>query len=186
MRPRRSITAMLAAIVLALALHPLSSRALTMDPCTVVAAQMMESVDSSDAHPGDFFRFETINAVTSGPNVIIPERTMGYGVVAIAVPAGREGRPGTLVLEPRYLVMPDGSHMGVVLNHNSSTLDMAGASDSIPGYLGAIPFIGVGAAIGVFNYFHRGKNIIVKRGTTFTVFPSDDPSVERCQDHPSY
>jgi hypothetical protein len=91
-----------------------------------------------------------------------------------------------LVLEPRYLTMPDGKRLGVVLNHNTDSLEKAGASDSIPGYLGAIPILGVGAAIGLFNYFRKGKNILVKRGTVFTIFPSDDPSVERCQDRPSY
>jgi hypothetical protein len=160
--------------------------ALVLDRCTVVAVQMMESIDSSEARPGDFFRFETINAVTSGASVVIPARTMGYGVVAVASPAGRNARPGVLVLEPRYLVLPDGKRLGVVLNHNTDSLDKAGASNGIPGYLGAIPVPGVGAAIGIFNYFRKGKNIVVPRGTVFTLFPSDDPSVERCQERPSY
>jgi hypothetical protein len=165
-----------------------SARAMSLDRCTVVAVEMMESVDSSDARPGDFFRFQTVNAVTSGAKVVIPARTMGYGVVAVASPAGRDARPGVLVLEPRYLMLPDGEHLGVVLNHNTNAdpLDRSGASDSIPGYLGAIPIFGVGAAIGIFNYFRRGKNIVVPRGTVFTIFPGDDPSVEHCQDHPSY
>lgn len=156
------------------------------DQCTVVAAQMMDSVDSTDARPGDFFRFETVNAVTNGAKVVIPARTMGYGVVTVASPAGRDAHPGTLVLEPRYLMLPDGKRLGVVLNHNTDPLEKAGASNGVPGYLGAIPFFGVGAAIGIFNYFHKGKNIVVPRGTIFTFFPSDDPSVEHCQDHPAY
>jgi hypothetical protein len=161
--------------------------ALPIDRCTIVAVQMMDSVDSSTARPGDFFRFETVNAVTSGVAVAIPQRTMGYGVVAVAAPAGpHDARPGTLVLEPRYLVMPDGRHVGVVLNHNTDGLARAGANAGIPGYLGAIPVPGVGAAIGIFNYFRKGKNIVVPRGTLFTIFPNDDPPVEHCQDHPSY
>ncbi len=181
-RIRRLVTC---AVVAAWAYAP-QARAMTVDRCTVVAVQMMESVDSADARPGDFFRFETVNAVTSGARVIIPARTMGYGVVAVASAAGRDARPGTLVLEPRYLVLPDGKHLGVVLNHNTDSLVKSGPNDSIPGYLGAIPLFGVGAAVGMFNYFRRGKNIVVPRGTVFTLFPSDDPSVERCQDHPSY
>jgi hypothetical protein len=160
--------------------------AMALDRCSVVAVEMMDSVDSSDARPGDFFRFETVNAVTSGARVVIPARTMGYGVVSVAAPAGRDARPGTLVLEPLYLMLPDGTRLGVVLNHNTDSLDKSGASDSIPGYLGAIPVFGVGAAVGIFNYFRKGRNIVVPRGTVFTIFPSDDPSVERCQDHPTY
>ncbi len=165
-----------------------NATAMTLDRCTVVAAEMMESVDSSDARPGDFFRFQTVNAVTAGARVVIPSRTIGYGVVTVASPAGRDAHPGVLVLEPRYLVLPDGRHLGIVLNHNvnAEPLDKAGASDGIPGYLGAIPVLGVGAAIGIFNHFRKGKDIVVPRGTVFTIFPSDDPSVEFCQEHPAY
>jgi hypothetical protein len=169
------------------AMPPTQAQPMALDRCTVVAAQMMESVDSSDARPGDFFRFETINAVTSGASIVIPARSMGYGVVSVASPAGRhDARPGVLVLEPRYLMLPDGKRLGVVLNHNTDSLERAGATAGIPGYLGAIPVLGIGAAVGLFNYFRKGKNIVVPRGAIFTIFPSDDPSVERCQDHPAY
>jgi len=147
---------------------------------------MLDSVDSADARPGDFFRFQTVNAVTNGAAVVIPARTIGYGIVVIAAAAGRNNRAGTLVLEPLYLVLPNGRQLGVVLNHNTSALDKNGVSGGVPGYLGAIPIPGVGAAIGIFNYFHHGKNIVVDRGQIFTIFPSNDPSVERCQSHPSY
>jgi hypothetical protein len=162
------------------------AHALVMDRCTVVAVQMMDTVDSSDARPGDFFRFETVNAVTSGAMVVVPARTMGEGIVAVASPAGRNARPGTLVLEPRYLMLPNGQHLNVVLNHNTDSLEESGRNDSLPGYLGAIPLFGVGAAIGMFNYFRKGKNIVVPRGTMFSIFPSDDPAVEHCQGQPSY
>lgn len=184
MKPRYRVAPPLALLLVLASMIP--SRALALDPCTVVAVQMMESVDSSDARPGDFFRFETVNAVTSGAKVVIPARTIGYGIVAIAAPAGRNSRPGSLVLEPRYLELPSGAHLGVVLNHNTDTLDKAGGSTSIPGYLGALPIPGFGAAIGIFDYFHHGKNVVVPRGLIFTIFPSDDPAVERCQEHPVF
>ena len=85
------------------------------------------------------------------------------------------------MLEPRYLVLPDGSKRGVVLDHKPSDLSESGSSNSLPGYLGAIPVPGFGAAIGAFNYFHRGKNIKVPKGTLFAIFPSDDPKTARCQ-----
>lgn len=155
-----------------------------LSPCTVVAVQMLDSVNSADAHPGDFYRFETINAVTSGKTVVLPARTLGYGIVAVASPAGRAGRAGTLVLEPRYFVLPGGAHLGVVLDHNASDLQRSGNSGNMPGYLGAIPVPAVGAAIGIFNYFHHGRDIEVKRGTIFSVFPSESPSTEKCQEKP--
>jgi hypothetical protein len=174
------------ALACALAMVPPPARSLPIDPCTVIAVEMLDSVDSSDARPGDFFRFQTVNAVTVGNKIAIPQRTEGYGIVAVAVPAGKQSRPGTLVLEPRYLVMPDGTHVGVVLNHNTDPLVKSGSSNNAPSYLGAIPVPGVGAAVGIFNYFENGKNIKVPKGEVFTVFPSEDPAVERCQDHPQY
>lgn len=157
-----------------------------LNPCTVVAVQMLDTVDSSDAQPGDFFRFETINAVTVGDKIVIPARTMGYGVVAVASPAGRAGRAGTLVLEPRYLVLPSGRHLGVVLDHNASDLLRSGKTGNVPAYLGAIPIPALGAAIGIFNFFHHGRDIEVRRGATFAIFPTDLPSSERCQQHPDF
>lgn len=185
---RSSLTAaVVGAWMLLFCMTPVPARAIAipgLNQCTVVAVQMVDDVDSADAEPGDFFRFETINAVTVGNKIVIPARTIGFGVVAIASSAGRGGQPGTLVLEPRYFVLPSGEHLGVVLDHNASDLHRAGSSGNMPGYLGAIPVPGLGAAIGIFNFFHHGKNIEVKKGATFAVFPSDAPSSERCQHDP--
>lgn len=184
---RTTITALvLAALFLAAApaAHAEVLELASLNPCTVVAVQMLDNVDSGSAQPGDFFRFETINAVTVGNKIVIPARTMGYGIVAVASAAGRGGRPGTLVLEPRYLDLPDHTRLGVVLDHNASDLEKAGKSGNMPGYLGAIPVPGLGAAIGIFNYFHRGKDILVKRGEIFSIFPAEGPQTERCQEHP--
>lgn len=155
-----------------------------LSPCTVVAVQMLDNVDSSNAQPGDFFRFETVNAVTVKNKIVIPDRTMGYGIVAVASSAGRNGRAGALVLEPRYLEMPDDLRVGVVLNHNTSDLEKSGKSGSAPGYLGALPIPFLGAAVGIFNYFRHGQDILVKKGTMFSIFPAEGPQTERCQVQP--
>ncbi|MGZ3527599.1 MAG: hypothetical protein ACXVAO_07830 [Vulcanimicrobiaceae bacterium] len=160
-----------------------SAVSLGLNRCTIVSVAMTDTIDSATAHPGDFFRFKTVDAVLSGSTVVIPPHTLGYGIVVIASPAGRGGRAGTLVLEPRYLVL-DGHRLGVVLNNSADDLERNGSSGSAPGYLGALPVPGVGAAIGAFNYFHHGKDIDVPKGTLFSIFPSDDPSVETCQGHP--
>lgn len=173
------------ALTAALLAMPIAASA-ALDPCTVVAVQMVDDVNSETAKAGDFFRFETVNAVTSGNRIVIPARTIGYGTVVIAGAAGRQGRAGSLVLEPRYLVLPNQTKLGVVLNHNTSNLQKSGQTNNAPGYLGAIPVPGLGAAVGIFNYFHNGKNIEVAKGTVFTIFPTDDPDSERCQEHPSY
>ncbi|MDP9111932.1 MAG: hypothetical protein M3M96_09905 [Candidatus Eremiobacteraeota bacterium] len=181
---RVSAIAFVVLVGLAPARADVSAASIGLDRCTVVAVMMADTVDSATAHPGGFFRFQTVNAVTKGSRIIIPARTAGYGVVAVAAPAGRGGRPGSLVLEPRYLEMP-GGRLGVVLDHNTSDLQSNGVSGNVPGYLGAIPLPGMGVAIGAFNYFHHGKDIAVKKGALFSIFPSDDPDVARCQDDPN-
>lgn len=149
--------------------------------CTAVAVLTIDAVGSDTAKAGDYFRFETLNSVTAGSRIVIPARTRGWGIVAIAATAGRGGKVGTLVLETRYLEMPGGRKLGVVIDHNTSDLQKNGASNNLPGYLGAIPVPGVGVAIGAFNYFHRGKDITVPKGTMFAIFPSDDPATQACQ-----
>jgi hypothetical protein len=149
--------------------------------CTVIAVETIDTVNSKTTHPGDFFRFQTINSVDFNGHVVLAEHTTGWGIVTVASPAAKGGRAGSLVLEPLYFKTPSGVKMGVVLDHNSSALQASGSSDSLPAYLGAIPVVGVGAAVGAFDYFHHGKDITVQKGTIFAVFPSDDPSVVGCR-----
>lgn len=152
-----------------------------MPVCTPIAVQTLDTVYSKTANVGDFFQFETFNSVTYHDKIILGPRTKGWGVVTVASPAAKGGRAGSLVLEPLYFLLPDGRKMGVVLDHNASDLQKAGDSNNLPGYLGAIPVVGVGAVIGAFDYFHHGKDIIVPKGTMFAVFPSNDPTVSKCR-----
>jgi hypothetical protein len=158
-----------------------SADAIGLPLCTVIAVQTIDTVNSKTARPGDFFRFQTINSVDFNGHVVLAEHTTGWGIITVASPAAKGGRAGSLVLEPLYFKTPSGAKIGVVLDHNSSALQASGSSDSLPAYLGAIPVVGVGAAVGAFDYFHHGKDITVQKGTIFAVFPSDDPSVAGCR-----
>lgn len=155
----------------------------TVQPCTAVNVETLDSIDSAHAKPGDFFRFRTLSATTDGgKQVVIPAHTLGYGVVSVAVPAGKQGRSGSLLLEPLYLKMPDGDELGVVLDHGSRDLQKQGKTgDMIPGYLGAIPVPGLGVVIGAINYFSHGKDITLPKGTPFSIFPENDPQSAFCQ-----
>ncbi|HLJ82968.1 MAG TPA: hypothetical protein VKT51_02175 [Candidatus Eremiobacteraceae bacterium] len=180
MRTRFAICS--AACAAALASVPaLAQSASVLPQCTVIAVQTVDAINSKTARPGDFFRFQTINSVDYNGRIVLAEHTLGWGIVTVASPAAKGGRAGSLVLEPLYFKMPNGERMGVVLDHNSSALQASGPSDSLPAYLGAIPVVGVGAAVGAFDYFHHGKDITVQKGTIFAVFPSDDPSVAGCR-----
>lgn len=147
----------------------------------VVVVQTTQDVDSATARAGDYFGFQTINAVTVGNRIVIPSKTPGYGIISVAAAASAHGQPGTLLLDPRYFKLSGGRKLSVVLDHNAADPQKSGSSGNAPGYLGAIPIPGVGAAIGAFNYFHHGKNITVPKGTIFAVFPNDDPATANCQ-----
>lgn len=143
---------------------------------------MLDTIDSATAQLGDFFRFETVDPISVGKKVVVPAHTIGYGVVTVASAAASGGRAGTLVLEPEYLVLADKMELGVVLDHYAGDMIRNGRSGQLPGYLGMAPLLG--AAIGLFNAFHHGQNVVVKKGTRFSIFPADGPQTERCQQHP--
>lgn len=178
-----------AVLIAAVALRPgpvtaveqTSAQALGVSDCMVVVVQTLRDVDSATAKPGEFFRFATINAVTAGSKIVVPARTPGWGVISIASAASAHGVPGTLLLDPRYLVLSGGRKLGVVLDHNATDLAKTGSSGNAPGVLGAVPVPAMGVAIGAFNYLHHGNNITVRKGTIFAVFPSDSPSTANCQ-----
>jgi hypothetical protein len=154
----------------------------TVQPCTAVAVELTEAIDSATAKPGQFFKFETVHAVTDGGSfVVIPAKTAGYGIVALAVAAGRQGRPGSLLLEPLYLKLADGTKQGVVLNLGASGATGKGKDGEIPGYLGAIPIPGMGFLVGAVNYFRNGSNVTLPKGTPFSIYPDDDPKTAFCQ-----
>jgi hypothetical protein len=179
---RISSALFVAAIVVA---TPALGRAADSNPvlpaCTPIAVEKLDTVYSKTAIVGDFFRFQTFNSVTTKNRIVLGPGTKGWGIVTVASPAAKGGRAGSLVLEPLYFVLSGGRKMGVVLDHNASDLQNSGQSNNIPGYLGAIPVVGVGAVIGAFDYFHHGKDITVTKGTLFAVFPSNDPSVAKCR-----
>ena len=182
----RKASGMVAAVFLALtvpggAVEQTTGRTLGLPVCTIVVVQTLQDVDSATAKAGDYFRFQTINAVTHNSRIVVPSHTPGWGVISVASSAGSHGQAGTLLLDPRYLKLSGGRKLSVVLDHNGNALQKNGSSGNAPSYLGAIPVPGVGAAIGAFNYFHHGNNITVPKGTMFEVFPSDDPSTAACQ-----
>jgi hypothetical protein len=181
--PNRALSTLIVAA--ALMATPIQSRAAdanaALPACTPIAVETLDTLYSKTAVVGDFFRFQTFNSVTDKNRIVLGPGTKGWGIVTVASPAAKGGRAGSLVLEPLYFVLPGGRKMGVVLDHNASDLQNSGQSNNLPGYLGAIPVVGVGAAIGAFDYFHHGKDITVSKGTMFAVFPSNDPSVTKCR-----
>jgi hypothetical protein len=64
---------------------------------------MIDKIDSATAVPGTTFRFK-ITITARIDDILVPENTIGYGVVREVTSAGGHDRNGSLVLEMRELV----------------------------------------------------------------------------------
>lgn len=149
-------------------------------PCTQVIIETIQSVDSSKAKAGDFFKFKSVGAVMLNGKVVIPSGTLGYGVVTLVIPAGR-GHGGALGLEPLYFKLPNGEEVHVVRDRRPNALAAQGSTGQLPAYAGAIPLPGFSLLVSAFNSLHKGKNVTIAPGALASVFASDSPATSKCQ-----
>ena len=149
-------------------------------PCTQVIIETTKPVDSKNTKAGDFFQFKSVGATVIQGKIVIPSGTPGYGVVTLAIAAGR-GHGGALGLEPLYFKLADGEEVHVVRDRRPNALAASGSSGQLPGYVGAIPVPGWSIVVGAFNTFHKGKDVTISPGALASVFASDSPETAKCQ-----
>jgi hypothetical protein len=149
-------------------------------PCTQVIIETTKPVDSKTTKAGDFFQFKSVGAVTFQGRIIIPSGTPGFGIVTLAIAAGR-GHGGALGLEPLYFKFSNGDEIHVVRDRRPNALAAQGFSGQLPGYVGAVPVPGVGLVIGAYNALHKGKDVTIAPGALASVFASDSPETAKCQ-----
>jgi hypothetical protein len=149
-------------------------------PCTQVIIETTKVVNSARAKAGDFFQFKSVGATIYEGKIVIPSGTPGYGVVTLAIAAGR-GHGGALGLEPLYFKLADGTEIHIVRDRRPNALAATGASGQLPGYVGAIPVPGWSIVVGAFNTFHKGKDVTIAPGALASVFASDSPETAKCQ-----
>ncbi len=136
---------------------------------------MIDTVDSATAHPGRAFRFMTtedasIELATQPMGIPVPRWTLGWGVVRAVDAASRGNHYGSIVLEPRYLVLTDGRVLQVSMN---PTLPAVLSRDT-PGVEKAISHVPIpipGLAMTAVNTIRRGRDIVVGLGYAFSVVP---------------
>ena len=75
---------------------------------TSVTLRILEPVTSRTAKRGDYFKFELVNDLRSGGNIVIPAGTAGVGQVVHAAPKGFGGRAGELIVAARCLETKNG------------------------------------------------------------------------------
>jgi hypothetical protein len=148
-------------------------------PCVRTFVVMAGDVDSAHARAGDSFPIKTVEAARAPNGTVIPAGTMGFGVVAISQHAERGGRGGYVVIETRFLALP-GEHVPVTIDWTTEARASAtGASRNIPGFVGAIPFVGY--VLGPYGFIHHGKDVTIARDTRIPVLIGDDVAAGACR-----
>lgn len=147
--------------------------------CARTDVVMTTDVDSAHARSGDAFGFKTVDPIRAPDGTPIPPGTPGYGVVAISQHAERGGRGGYVVIEARFLLLPN-EHVPVTIDWTTATrVAVTGASRNIPGIAGAIPFVGY--VLGPYGFIHHGKDISIEPGTRIPVLVGDDVALATCR-----
>jgi hypothetical protein len=172
-QPAAALAAAAAALFLALAADA-GAQTAARPPCVLIPVDLSDTVDSAKAHPGDVFRFRTIDAILAPGGVTIPRDAVGYGMVTAASPAGAHGKAGSLVVEARYVDLGAGRQYQVAIDTVASAAAQNGSTGNAPGSVSALPIPFMGAAAGAYNYFHAGKNVAIKPGFRFVVVPVRD------------
>jgi hypothetical protein len=147
-------------------------------PCARSVVAMAGDVDSAHARSGDSFQFTTVEPIRAPDGTVIPVGTTGFGVVAIAQHAERGGRGGYVVIETRFLALPN-QHVPVTIDWTTAHASVTGSSRNIPGFVGAIPFIGY--VLGPYGFIHHGSDITIAHGTRIPVLIGDDVATAACR-----
>ncbi|HEX3466890.1 MAG TPA: hypothetical protein VHT05_02195 [Candidatus Elarobacter sp.] len=151
----------------------------TRPACVRTDVVMTTTVDTAHALSGDSFGFKTVDPARAPDGTAIPPGTPGYGVVAISQHAQRGGRGGYVVIEARFLLLPN-EHVPVTIDWTTAARATAtGSSRNIPGIAGAIPFVGY--VLGPYGFIHHGKDIAIEPGTKIPVLIGDDVALATCR-----
>ncbi|HUA07983.1 MAG TPA: hypothetical protein VMA98_01840 [Candidatus Acidoferrales bacterium] len=157
-------------LALALGLASAPARAWDLVCSAAIPATMIDKVDSATAYPGMPFRFK-ITITARIDNILVPENTIGYGIVREVTPAGNHDRNGSLVLEMRELVY--GKQVIQVMADPRDTGIWAPAQTITEAATGYLPIPGiVRTAVDDVRY---GKNVTIGPGLTFHIVGLPDP-----------
>jgi hypothetical protein len=148
--------------------------------CLQAEAQLQTKLDTSVNQAGDSFAFTILESIpTAGTLPAIPAGTKGYGVVLYVQHAGGAGLPGTMILDPRFIELEDGTRVPVIADPAVQTSLLGkGSSGDAPGALEYVPFVGI--AFSGYNSLHHGKEFVAAKGSRFKVVVGDDLATASC------
>jgi hypothetical protein len=135
-----------------------------------IPATMLDKIDSATAYAGMIFRFK-ITITARIDDILVPQNTIGYGVVREVTAAGNHDRNGSLVLEIRQLVY--GKHILQVMADPRDTSIWAPAKTITEAASGYLPVPGIVRT--AVNDIRYGKNVTVGPGLNFHIIGLPDP-----------
>lgn len=169
-------------VAASLALRPAASAqsaAPSLRRCPSADAVILTKLDSAVTTAGDSFAFKiTENVPATATTPALAAGTRGYGIVAFADHARGSGTPGRMVVEPRFLRLADGTHVQVIGDPQLAEDFVIGSTRNLNGALAFVP--GVGLAVSGYNALHRGKEVVIAKGTPFSVLIGDGLAEGEC------
>ena len=161
-------TMLAASLLAALATLAASEGRAELPACTVIPVELLDTLDSGKAQVGDHFHFQALDTVVTHDRVTVEKGTVGYGMITWVQSAGAHAKAGELMAEARYFALPHNRQYQVTVDYNAAH---RGSNRNAPGLVGAAPVPFLGVAVGAFNYFHAGANVVIPRGYIFAVMP---------------
>ncbi len=147
--------------------------------CVEADIAIITRMSSDTDTGGGSFTFKTVKRVEASSSLpAIPAGTRGFGIVAFADHAHGSGTPGRIVVEPRFLVLADGTHVQVIGDPQEAESFVAGKTKNLNGALSYIP--GLGLAVNGYNALHRGNEVSIEPGTQFRVVLGDALATGDC------
>ena len=131
---------------------------------------MVDRVDSATAFPGMIFRFKFTQTVRLD-DVLVPQNTIGFGIVREVTAASNYDRNGSITLEPRQVVL--GKQILQVMADPRENALWAPAQTLTERASNYVPVPGIVRE--AVNAARWGKNVVVGPGFNFHVVGLGDP-----------
>ncbi len=148
---------------------PLTTQAAAAGPVLVVPGgtqlrvKPLDHISSADAHVGDTFEIETVDAVSVNGWVVIAQGAHGMAEVANVEPAGKHGAPGKLAVKYDWIYSADGGRIRLGAIHANQSGEDAKGSASTTTIVSTVLF----GPIGLFAHnFVKGRNITLDGSQT--------------------
>jgi hypothetical protein len=173
-------TATLAALAAtALGASPQANVPPALPRCVEADVATLTRLDSAANVPGDAFAFRVTRTIAGGEaSPDVPAGARGYGIVAFVDHAHGSGQPGRIVVEPRFIILPDGHHLPATADPQLDDAFVSGDSKNVNGALALVP--GIGLVVSGYNALHRGREVTIPVGTPFRVVLGDALALGEC------